>query len=295
MATAASKPQTSRPDPVLANAPHRVGRVSLVVRDLDRISDFYQSVLGLDRLEQSSARVRLGTRSSVLLELAKDEAARPRGPREAGLFHTAFLLPERRDLGAWLSHARDARVRLTGAADHLVSEAVYLNDPEGNGIEIYVDRPSHIWTGDGGRIVMATDPLDLDSLHKASLETSWSGFPDEGVVGHVHLQVGDLASADAFYRGLLGFEITTDYPGASFYGSGGYHHQLAGNIWNSRGAPVRADRATGLADVEILVAGEILERVRSIRPASQASPVAANGDHLSLRDPWGTSITLRAA
>src|SRR5699024_6496272 len=114
---------------------------------------------------------------------------------------------------------------------------------------IYVDRPNEVWRRTDGMIEMTTDPLDLQGLVEAASGRRWSGFPDEGIVGHVHLQVGDLADADGFYRDLLGFDVTTRYPGASFYGSGGYHHQLAGNIWNSRGAPVRSDRATGLADV----------------------------------------------
>jgi len=290
MATAPAISLSDGHDPVLAMAPHRVGRVSLIVRDLDRVSEFYQSVLGLHVMEQESRRVRLGTGSSVLLELVHDPEARLRSPREAGLFHTAFLLPRRDELGAWLSHAAAEGVRLTGAADHLVSEALYLNDPEGNGIEIYTDRPSSVWSRAGGMIEMATDPLDLKSLAKESAGTVWSGFPEGGVVGHVHLQVGDLAAADAFYRDLLGFELTTRYPGASFYGSGGYHHQLAGNIWNSRGAPERKDRATGLEDVELLVSREVVEELRS-KPLAQEH--VAGPDLISLRDPWGTSISLR--
>lgn len=291
MATAPVYPSSDAPDPILANAPHRVSRVSLIVRDLERVSEFYRSVLGLEMVEEAPTRVRLGTSSSVLLELEQDPEARVRSPREAGLFHTAFLLPRRAELGAWLSHARSEGVRLTGAADHLVSEAVYLNDPEGNGIEIYVDRPSAVWSRNEGMIEMTTDPLDLGDLARASAGTSWSGFPNGGIVGHVHLQVGDLAAADAFYRDLLGFDVTTRYPGASFYGSGGYHHQLAGNIWNSRGAPERKDRATGLADVELLVRQEVMEELRS-KPLAQGHD--GGPDLISLRDPWGTSISLRA-
>jgi catechol 2,3-dioxygenase len=257
---------------------------------MERLSDFYQSTLGLQPVDRARRVVRLGTRSAVLLELRHDPEARIRSRRESGLFHTAFLLP-RRDLGAWLTHARNEGAELTGTADHLVSEAVYLNDPEGNGIEIYADRPSEEWQRRGGMFAMTTDPLDVDAL-RASAGRNWSGFPEEGVVGHVHLQVGDLAAADGFYGDTLGFELTARYPGANFYGSGGYHHQLAVNIWNSRGAPARSDRATGLADVELLVDEAVLK-------AARASPLAADNlagpDTISLRDPWGTSITLGAA
>lgn len=286
----ASLAEQQRIDPVLTNAPHRVGRVAFVVRDLDGVSAFYQSVLGLRVIEQTPAGVRLGTNERVLIELRHDPEARARSRREAGLFHTAFLLPGRAHLGAWLTHASSVGVRLTGAADHLVSEALYLDDPEGNGIEIYVDRPSETWRETDGMIEMTTDPLDLQGLVRSASGRSWSGFPEEGVVGHVHLQVGDLADADDFYRDLLRFDVTTRYPGASFYGSGGYHHQLAGNIWNSRGAPVRSGRATGLADVELVVDAEVLEAVRSRARGDIAGP----GGGVTLHDPWGTAITLRS-
>lgn len=292
MATVPANSTSHVTDPVLMKAPRRIGRVLLVVRDLDRTTEFYQSALGLQVVEQAANLVRLGTPSSIMLELMHDPGARVRTPKEAGLFHTAFLLPRRRDLGAWMSHARTAGLRLTGAADHLVSEAIYLNDPEGNGIEIYADRPSSMWPRTDGMIVMATDPLDLNSLTEASSETTWSGFPEAGIVGHVHLQVGDIAASDGFYRDVLGFDLTARYPGASFYGSGGYHHQLAVNVWKSRGAPMRTDRSTGLADVEILVDEEVFETLRS-RPTARDN--VAGPDKIPLRDPWGTSITLKAA
>ena len=292
MTTALATAVADGRDPVLGYAPHRVGRVTLIVHDLDRVSRFYQSTLGLRVLEQAPGAIPLGTGSSVLLELEHDPDARIRDRREAGLFHTAFLLPDRAELGAWLSFAIREGVELTGAADHLVSEAVYLDDPEGNGIEIYVDRPSADWPRANGMIEMASDPLDLDALMKEGAGRGWSAFPKDGIIGHVHLQVGDVDAADAFYGGVLGFDITCRYRGASFYGSGGYHHQLAGNIWNSRGAPVRSDRATGLADVELIVDDEVIDAVRS-RTSSEDPAVGPR--RISLRDPWGTSITLRSA
>jgi catechol 2,3-dioxygenase len=277
-------------DIALAAAPHRIGRVALVVHDLDRVSHFYETALGLQVLECGSGLVRLGAGSSVLIELEHDPHARIRGRREAGLFHTAFLLPDRARLGAWLSFALGEGLKLTGAADHLVSEAVYLNDPEGNGIEIYADRPSSAWPRRNGMIEMTSDPLDLNGLMKAA-ERGWTGFPDDGLVGHVHLQVGDTAAADAFYGGLLGLDVTCRYPGASFYGSGGYHHQLAGNIWNSGGAPVRSDRATGLSHVLLRVDDAVIETVRARTPAGDHE---AGDNGIALRDPWGTAINLRS-
>jgi catechol 2,3-dioxygenase len=280
----------STADTVLANAPHRIGRVALSVRDLDRVSRFYLDVLGLEVQKQEPGLVQLGVGSSVLLELRQNASARAGSQREAGLFHTAFLLPSRADLAAWVGFAAQHRVEISGASDHLVSEAIYLADPEGNGIEIYADRPSSMWAKADGSIAMATEPLNFQDLARAGEGRSWSGFPAGVTVGHVHLQVGQLAPADAFYSDLLGFAITARYPGASFYGSGGYHHQLASNVWNSRGAGPRSDEATGLADVEIIVDAAVLDAVRS--RLSPGAVHAQDPSRLSLRDPWGTSITL---
>lgn len=279
-------------DAVLAHAPHRIAKVALTVRDLDRVARFYGDVIGLQRLEEDADKVGLGGGGGVLLELRRDPQARLSTRGEAGLFHTAFLLPARAELGAWLAFAARTGVPLTGASDHLVSEALYLTDPEGNGIELYADRPSAEWPRSGAAVRMVSDPLDLQGLMDAAGRT-WSGFPTAGVVGHVHLQVGEIAPAEAFYGGLLGLDVTCRYPGGSFYGSGGYHHQLATNTWNSRGAPVRSDRATGLAEVEILADPTILAAVRAKAPVEALG--AASPGSLSLRDPWGASITLRAS
>lgn len=276
-------------DPILSGAPHRVGIVSLVVADLDRVSDFYRRMLGLELLETSEGVARLGTASAVLLELRHDAGAAPRSARDAGLFHTAFLLPERADLGAWLAFGQGAGLQLQGAADHTVSEAVYLSDPEGNGIEVYVDRPPEAWPMADGTVQMANDRLDFSGLADMARARAWAGFPSGGTIGHVHLQVGDLAPAETFYRGVLGFDVTCRYTGATFYGSGGYHHQLAANIWNSRGAGPRPERATGLAEVELLVDPATLDAI-----AARASD-AGGPDGRTLHDPWGTAIRLAAS
>ena len=296
----------------LARAPLRIGVVSLVVRDLAVVSAFYRQVIGLRRIEQGADFERLGTSRTTLIELRHQPGAQLQSRRDAGLFHTAFLLPGRQELGQWLGFAAEARLRLDGAADHLVSEALYLTDPEGNGIEIYRDRPVAEWTVRDGAIQMASDPLDLEGIRQSAAGQAWSGFPEDGTIGHVHLQVGAIAPADAFYTTLLGFKITCRYPGASFYGSGGYHHQLAGNIWNSRGAEPRRANTTGLARVELLtpdpaVITATAERLAAAGYAGSASeaglhlPEMEAGLHLpemeaglDLRDPWGVTISLRA-
>jgi catechol 2,3-dioxygenase len=274
-------------DPVLAHAPHRIGAVGLTVRDLDRVAQYYRDVIGLQVLRDEGSNVTLGAGATPLLVLREDKAATVRSPRDAGLFHTAFLLPDRADLSAWLRHIAQIQAPIQGASDHLVSEAVYLADPEGNGIEVYRDRMPAEWPVRDGEFQMATEPLDLQALLRSDPARAWSGFPAGGTVGHVHLQVGALGPAEDFYRGLLGLGVTCRYPGAVFFGSGGYHHQLAGNIWNSRGAPVRAQPSTGLADVELVVAPEV------VRSARQTIPhLADEAGRLAVQDPWGTRVTL---
>jgi catechol 2,3-dioxygenase len=257
--------------------PLSIGSVTLTVHDLDQVSDFYERVIGLTGLSGDADTRTLGAGSTPLLHLRRDPAARKAGPREAGLFHTAFLLPERKHLARWLGHVAGMSLPLQGASDHIVSEAIYLADPEGNGIEVYIDRPTSSWIWRDGTVQMATDRLDIDSLMAEAGESRWQGAPEGTIVGHVHLKVGDLKAAEAFYHETLGMDVTCRYPGATFYSSGGYHHHLATNIWNSRNAPPRNLPATGLAELELV-----------------AGPVRADLAGQSLVDPWGTRISVRA-
>ena len=278
----------------MSAAPMRIGRVMLKVRDLDRVTEFYQDVIGLADLEREDRQATLGAGSTPLLVLEGNPGLAPSDRHQAGLFHTAFLLPARAELARWLRHVFEAGVPLQGASDHIVSEAIYLADPEGNGIEVYADRPVPAWLDTDGNIQMTTDPLDVQALLAIGEGTAWNGFPTKGSVGHVHLRVGDTDEADRFYRDVLGFDVTVDYPGASFYGSGGYHHQLAGNVWNSRGASQRADGVSGLEAVEILVRdAAIIEAIRARAEAAGLAAATDSEDTTTLRDPWGTSIRLK--
>lgn len=274
-------------------APMRISSVRLKVRDLDAVASFYTSVLGLAQIGSANGRMTLGANSVPLLELVSDPALVPNDRREAGLFHTAFLLPSRADLARWLAHVAAGRVPLQGASDHIVSEAIYLADPEGNGIEVYVDRPTSYWHDPTGAIRMSTDPLDAQDLLMAAEGTEWAGFPDKGMIGHVHLQVGDTAEADRFYTGILGFDIATRYPGASFYGSGGYHHQLAGNVWNSRRAGKRPEGMSGLDAVEIIVRNSSTLAAITARAEGAGLEIGTGRGGITLHDPWGTAITLK--
>ncbi|WP_267422477.1 VOC family protein [Methylobacterium sp. GC_Met_2] len=292
MATPPSSQPPGGPDRVLAEAPYRIGAATVVVRDLDGLTRFYRDILGLRILSEADGAMQLGTGDTTLLVLRHDPNARPRQPREAGLFHTAFLLPGRGDLGAWLLHAEEHGIALTGGADHSVSEAVYLDDPEGNGIEIYVDRPASAWPrASDGSVAMRNERLDHAGLVGAATRP-WSEMPAAGCVGHVHLQVGDLDVAERFYTRLLGFDVMCRYPGALFLGAGGYHHQLAGNVWNSRGTPMRSEGTTGLAEVTLLTDERTLASAR-VRCREVGVTVSADGDAVVVRDPWGTHLRLK--
>lgn len=256
-----------------SDAPVSIAQVALTVRDLDRMTTFYEAAIGLDLLDRSGETAVLGAGGNALVELRLDRHAKP-FPNEAGLFHTAFLLPSRQDLGAWLVHARERGIRLDGASHHGVSETLYVPDPEGNGIEIYRGLPRSTWTVDGDSVHLTTRPLDLGSVSRAA--TRWIGAPQGTVIGHVHLRVGDVVAAADFITGSLGMVETFQLPSARWFGSGGYHHHLAANEWLSRGANQRSAGSTGLAGVELL-----------------AEPTApAQGRFV---DPWGTEFTITTA
>ncbi len=225
----------------LETTPLAVTHVTLVVQDLDRVTRFYQDIIGLRVLSTNDTCVTLGT-DKAFLTLCQNAEARRADPRDPGLFHTAFLLPDRLSLSSWLAHAIAARVTPYGASDHNVSEAVYLDDPEGNGIEIYVDRPLSQWNGASGTLYMPSNRLDLSTLPEAQ---PWSGAPDKTRIGHVHLQTTAIPEAETFWTGA-GFDVTARYPGGSFFAAGGYHHQIAANIWHSAGRPVPEGPVTGL-------------------------------------------------
>lgn len=276
-----------------------VGTVRLTVSDLARVSAFYEQVLGLSAVDQDDGRATLQVPGGPsLVELWSDSSAAPRDRRSPGLYHLAVLVPDRAALAMALARVARARWPLDGASDHLVSEALYLSDPEGNGIEIYRDRPRDEWQTRDGHLAMATLPLDLEDL-MAELEDA-SGIDDQPppgtVMGHVHLQVSDLAQAEEFYSGVLGFDVMVRaYPGALFVSAGGYHHHLGLNTWQSAGSPPAAAGATGLRSFDVVLPSrEELEKVLSrVRVAGlDAQP---DQDGFLVRDPFGNGVLLRQA
>jgi catechol 2,3-dioxygenase len=274
----------------------RLGRVTLRVADLERSLAFYRGVLGLEaRAGAWADRLALGPPGGeTLLELEARAGTRavPPGGR-IGLYHVALLLPDRAGLGRFARHLQAVGAR-AGAADHLVSEAFYLTDPDGLGIEVYADRPREAWGVRGGELHMDTLPLDLEGLLAETNGEAWTGMPRATTVGHVHLHVGDLERARAFYVDAVGFDVTVaSYPGALFLAAGPYHHHLGLNTW-SRSAPAGEDDAR-LLGWEIVVPTRDDLAAAARRLARGAPEHRGASGALPLVDPWGTPLTLRSA
>jgi catechol 2,3-dioxygenase len=274
----------------------RLGRVTLQVADLERSLAFYQEVLGMRVVTRGAGFAALGAErgETPLLELRERGGVAPVARRGLlGLYHFAILLPDRAALGRLLRHLAELGVR-AGSADHLVSEAIYLTDPDGLGIEVYADRPRETWRLNGRELAMATDPLDVEELIRTAGADRWSGMPAGTVIGHVHLHVGDLDQAAVFYHQGLGFDkMVWNYPGALFLGAGGYHHHLGTNTW-AKGARPASDEDARLLEWEVLVptgkdAAAALDSLVGIGVSVER--VADGG---TARDPWGTPVRVRA-
>lgn len=259
--------------PFAAMTPISVARVGLKARNAKALADYYSAVVGLEQLSQDGESVTLGAKGRELMVIEQDGAARPDDPRSAGLFHTAFLLPSREDLGRWINHAAEKGIQIEGASDHLVSEALYLTDPEGNGIEIYRDRRPDEWKWNGSSIAMATQRLNIPEVRSTvpTGDAGWQGAPENSIIGHVHLRVGDPIAAEEWWNKTLGFDTVAKYGAqAVFLSTGGYHHHIGANAWHSAGAGKRDKDRTGLTWVELF------------------SDKANAGE--SYDDPWGTVI-----
>jgi len=274
--------------------PLRIGSVGLKARDLSRLTDFYHQAIGLQLIDRDSKSARLGAGGVTLLALESAPSATPDDPRTAGLYHTAFLQPTRQDLGRWLVHAARNRVQLSGASDHLVSEAIYLDDPEGNGIEVYADRDPALWQWSAGTVTMGTDQLDIDDLVSLTNTrvSDYAKAPDGMRIGHMHLRVGDLAEANGFYRAGIGFDPTRERQGAAFLSSGRYHHHLGLNVWQSAGAGRRDDAATGLAWFSLEIEKPDLFAAQEERLRKAGAQIAAVPGGIEVGDPWGTRVRL---
>ena len=283
--------------PTLSAGTH-VGGVTLQVSDLTRSIAFYRDLLGFVERSSTADTVALGAPGGprALVTLRERSGAKPLPPhRRLGLFHFAILLPSRGDLAGVLVHLHEHDVPM-GMSDHLVSEALYLNDPDGLGIEIYSDRPRATWMKRGDELAMATEPLDVEGLVGDPTAHPWTGMPAGTTIGHMHLHVGDLAGAERFYGATLGLDVVVrSYPGALFLSAGGYHHHLGTNTWARGATPPAADEAQLLGwDLVVEDAAEVQAvRARVTGAGGATTSDAPNG--FTTRDPFGTPVRIVAA
>ena len=275
----------------------RPGRVRLQVADLGRSLEFYQSVMGFSLLGQSGATATLGTLGddTAIIELVERAGAHPVPARgRLGLFHYAILVPDRASLGRFVAHLASKPVP-AGSSDHLVSEALYLSDPDGLGIEVYADRPRAAWRAQDRQLVMSTLPLDIDDLLRASGGTPWTGMPARTHIGHVHLHVGDIEKAALFYHDALGLDkMVWNYPRALFLSAGGYHHHLGVNTWAGKDAATPSPDDAQLLEWEILFQSLTDANAAVDSLAAAGNEVERTADGGVTRDPWGTALRLRA-
>jgi catechol 2,3-dioxygenase len=273
-----------------------VGTVALTVGDLARSLDYYQNNIGLQLQEQEGKVATLGVDHTPLLQLEELPGAQV-VRRATGLYHFALLLPSRLELARTLRQLAETQTPVDGASDHLVSEALYLSDPDGHGIEIYRDRPRTEWYDAQGRFQMGTLRLDLrDVLGELQQDDRpWSGLHPDTVMGHIHLQVADVAAAERFYTEVIGFEHMTDYPSASFVSAGGYHHHLGMNNWMGVGAPPPPPTAARLLWYEIRLPNQAaLDEVLARLQAANVS-VEQTGQGWRTHDPSQNTIILKVA
>lgn len=271
-----------------------VGRVRLQVSDLERSHAFYSRVLGLEDIESGPGSVVLGAAGLPLVELRPGAHGPLRTPR-LGLYHFAMLLPDRPALGRFLKHLLELGIE-PGASDHLVSEALYLSDPDGLGIEVYRDRPREEWQVRDKQLAMATDPLDFDGILAAANDETWSGVAAGTVMGHIHLHVGEITAARDFYHHGLGLDLMVwSYPGALFLAAGGYHHHVGLNTWAGPRAQSRRADEPGLMDWELVLPNA--QSVASVAQSLISQGFAATREEIGgsiVSDPWGTNVRLVA-
>lgn len=280
----------------------QIGHTHLQVADLERALNFYKKLVGFKEISRNGETAVLSATGKfpahILLRARVD--ARPKPPRTTGLYHTAIRFPNRRELARVFRRLIEHGWPFQGFADHVVSEALYLADPDNNGVELYTDRPREQWRWRNGAVEMATDPLDVDNLLREveKDEAPWEGVHPGADIGHVHLHVADLQKAEAFYHGVLGFDVTQrSYPGALFISAGGYHHHVGLNIWAGQGAPPPPPNAVGLLSFSICIPNldtlQILqERLRAAGFSIEDRSAAVGQAAILTRDQDGNGVEI---
>ena len=268
-----------------------IGRVRLRVGDLKRALGFYRGVLGLEVSRDEGSTVTLG--DLLVLEERPGIARRPPRPVTTGLYHVALLVPSRQELGRSLLGLHHAGYPLRGMSDHAVSESLYLDDPDGNGLEIYADRPRSKWPVRDGVVQMTVDPMDVEGVLAAGRErpAPWTGLPPETVVGHLHFTVSELDPALAFYRDVIGFDVMMSIPSLVAVSAGGYHHHLNLNTWAGERADRDSDRVAGLSGWELRVPDQ-RGRKALIERVTAAGALAASGNGVMATDPDAVAVKI---
>jgi catechol 2,3-dioxygenase len=274
----------------------RIRAFGLKVRDLDRVAEFYRDVVGLTEYARTRDVARLGIDGVTLLELEHDPALIPDDRKTAGLHHTALLMPTRRDLARWIRHAQRLGVPFKRVSDHMVTEAVYFDDPENNELECCVDTPPEVWRWTGDDLDIPSTPLDVATLAADDDGAErYAGAPVGLRIGHIHLRVGEVPPAQRFYAGIVGFDVTCLRQGVAFMSSGRYHHHFAANVWQSPGAGRREERRAGLSWFTIETDGAAtFDQVAERLDASGIVAEPSEGG-VEIRDPWGTRVRIAMA
>ena len=269
-----------------------MGPATLRVADEGRALALYRDLIGLEIIERANGKIALGAGGKPFLFLDVVPGTRPRPPHATGLYHVAILLPDRAALGQTIARLTEAGIKL-GAADHNVSEAIYLWDADNNGLEIYRDRPRAEWQWNDGLVTMGSAPLDFAGLLADGAKSRANGHVPAGThIGHIHLQVGDIEEAERFYCGILGFARTAEWRGALFVSAGGYHHHLGLNVWGSKNGPLPPKNTAGLEQFVIELPNDADVAALRARIEVAGLQVEQNGRAFVVRDPWQTAIRI---
>jgi catechol 2,3-dioxygenase len=276
------------------DAATQIGIVALTVANLDRSTQFYADAMGFALHSREDGVAVLGTPSAPLLVLHEQAGADPVPLETTGLYHFAILVPTRADLGRWLRHWLDLGFEMPGQGDHIVSEALYLSDVDGNGIEIYRDRPREGWEWHNGQVRMGTGPVDIRGViaEGDAVAEPWTGLPDGTSIGHMHLKVADIPTASTFYHDILGFDVIASMPSALFISAGGYHHHIGLNTWHSLDRDPAPETAAGLRHYTIEFASEdalttVLDRLRGA-----GIPFTNQNGITTVQDPFANTLHL---